>query len=509
MEKDKMQKGFVALVGAGPGGAGLLTRRGGEYIAKADVVVFDRLVSSEILDMIPSGVEKIDVGKIAGFHKVGQSDINTILLEQAQKGRMVVRLKGGDPFVFGRGGEELELLEQHNIPFEVVPGITSAIAAPSYAGIPVTHRDFCSSVHIITAHQKENEPLKINFEALVGTGGTLVFLMGVSAVQGIVNGLLAAGMTSNTAAAVIENGARYNQRKVVTSLGQLLEQVQQQRIKSPAVIIVGDVCSLSDKYDWFSKLPLHGMEIVVTRATDKLGSLSSKLRELGASVQDCPCIVTASRMQEDGVQSKLKELHKYDWLVFTSVQGVQLFFDEMRALGMDWRNLSHLKFGAVGPQTAAILAQQGFVADCIPEVFDGVHLAQSLLVQTEAQAKILLVRATQGNALLREKLLEADRCAEDLFVYDTMPDTVAAERIQTVLRDSEQMYVTFTSASTVEGFVKSIPNFDASKIKGICIGEQTEQRAREYGIAHCIAAQATVDSMIEKIKEIYDATKRA
>lgn len=509
MENDKMQKGFVALVGAGPGGAGLLTRRGGEYIAKADVVVFDRLVSTEILALIPASVEKIDVGKIAGFHKVGQSDINNILLEQAQKGRMVVRLKGGDPFVFGRGGEELELLEQHAIPFEVVPGITSAIAAPSYAGIPVTHRDFCSSLHIITAHQKENEPLKINFEALVGTGGTLVFLMGVSAVQGIVEGLLSAGMNSSMAAAVIENGARYNQRKVVTSLGQLIEQVQQQCIKSPAVIIVGDVCSLSDKYDWFSKLPLHGMEIVVTRATDKLGSLSNKLRELGASVQDCPCIVTASRMQESVVQCKLKELQKYDWLVFTSVQGVQLFFDELRALGMDWRGLSHLKFGAVGPQTANSLAQQGFVADCVPAVFDGVHLAQALLGQTEAQAKILLVRATQGNAVLREILLEADRCAEDLFVYDTMSDTAAAKRIHDVMQDSEQVYVTFTSASTVEGFVKSLPNFEVSKIRGICIGEQTAQRAKEYGIEHCIATQATIDSMIDKIKEIYDATKRA
>ena len=304
-----MNIGKVYLVGAGCGDYDLITLRGQNCLKKCDVVVYDSLTDKLLLEYADNA-EKICVGKRAGKHSEKQENINEILIEKAKEGKTVVRLKGGDPFVFGRGGEELELLEQHAIPFEVVPGITSAIAAPSYAGIPVTHRDFCSSLHIITAHQKENEPLKINFEALVGTGGTLVFLMGVSAVQGIVEGLLSAGMNSSMAAAVIENGARYNQRKVVTSLGQLIEQVQQQCIKSPAVIIVGDVCSLSDKYDWFSKLPLHGMEIVVTRATDKLGSLSNRLRELGASVQDCPCIVTASRMQESVVQSKLKELQK-------------------------------------------------------------------------------------------------------------------------------------------------------------------------------------------------------
>ena len=239
-----MKKGFVALVGAGPGNKGLLTLRGAELIQRAEVVVYDRLVSKDILNMIPETAELINVGKESSHHLVKQEDINKILLEEAQKGKFVVRLKGGDPFVFGRGGEELELLADNNISFEVVPGITSGISALAYAGIPITHRDFCSSLHIITGHAREGGKLEIPFEELVSLRGTLVFLMGVSSMPFLMEGLIKAGMNPETKAAVVENGTRPNQRKIVATISTLVEEAAKEKIHSPAIIAVGEVCSL-------------------------------------------------------------------------------------------------------------------------------------------------------------------------------------------------------------------------------------------------------------------------
>ncbi len=507
MEQFEMKKGFVALVGAGAGDAGLLTMRGSEYISRAEVVVFDRLVSAEILALIPPSAELIDVGKVSSYHKVKQDDINLILLEQAQRGKLVVRLKGGDPFVFGRGGEELELLHEHGIPFEVVPGITSAIAVPAHAGIPVTHRDFCSSIHIVTAHQKENEPLKINFQALKETKGTLVFLMGVSAAPEIVAGLLGAGMSGDTPAAVIENGARCKQRKLITTLAELPEQAQQHKIKSPSVIIVGEVCSLSDKYDWFSTRSLFGMDVVVTRADDKKGSLSGKLKELGACVHTVPCVSIQSLIEEPEVVQELKNIHAYQWLVFTSAKGVELFFGYLRSNKVDFRQLANFKFAVVGSQTAARLYQEGIVADCVPELFDGEHLAQSLLQVVAPQEKVLLLRAAQGADTLPQILRAGGLSVQEVHIYNTLPNTAGAEQLADLSNRLDRLYVTFTSASTVEGFVRSLPSFERAKVYGICIGEQTARMAQQYGIEHCVSEQATMDSMIAKIKEIYDENK--
>ena len=257
--------GKVTLVGAGPGDPGLLTRKGLEALERADVVVYDRLVSPAILALMPEGAVKINVGKEASRHPVPQEQINRILLEQAQQGHNVVRLKGGDPFLFGRGGEELELLAEHRIPFEEVPGITSAIAAPAYGGIPVTHRDCCSSLHIVTGHQRAGKELAIDFEALVRTGGTLVFLMGVSALPTICAGLLDAGMAPDTPAAVVERGTTPAQRRVSASLAELPRAAEAAAVQSPAVIVVGGVCALADQFDWFDHLPLKGKRVVVTR----------------------------------------------------------------------------------------------------------------------------------------------------------------------------------------------------------------------------------------------------
>ena len=264
--------GKVTLVGAGPGDPGLLTRKGLEALQKAEVVVYDRLVGPAILAMMPETAEQINVGKEASHHLVPQDQINQILLDKALEGKNVVRLKGGDPFLFGRGGEELELLAEHGIPFEEVPGITSAIAAPAYGGIPVTHRDYCSSVHIITGHQRAGKPLTIDFEALVRTKGTLVFLMGVTAMPAIVEGLLSAGMDGETPAAMVESGTTPAQRRCDATLRTLPERAVEMGIHSPAIIIVGKVCALSEKFCWFDKLPLKGQRVLVTRPRERAGS---------------------------------------------------------------------------------------------------------------------------------------------------------------------------------------------------------------------------------------------
>ena len=282
------RRGKVILVGAGPGDPGLLTLKGQEALKKAEVVVYDRLVSPAILAMMPESAEKIDVGKEASHHKVPQWQINQILLDKALEGKTVVRLKGGDPFVFGRGGEELEGLAERGVAFEEVPGVTSAIAACAYAGIPVTHRDFCSSLHIITGHAKAGAELTIDFEALVRTRGTLVFLMGVTAMPKIVEGLLRAGMDPDTPAAMVESGTTPAQRRCDATLQTLPERAAAMGIHSPAIIVVGKVCALAKDFCWYDRLPLKGKRILVTRPRDRAGTLSEKLRALGADVTEYP-----------------------------------------------------------------------------------------------------------------------------------------------------------------------------------------------------------------------------
>ncbi len=497
-----MNKGFVALVGAGPGDLGLLTIRGMEYIKKADVVVYDRLVSKDILNLIPENAVKLDVGKESSNHLVEQDKINEILLSEAMEGKTVVRLKGGDPFLFGRGGEELELLEKNGISFEVVPGISSAVSVPAYAGIPVTHRDFCSSVHIVTGHQKANEPLNIDFDALVKTGGTLVFLMGVSSLRQITDALIAAGMDKCVPAAVIENGTRPDQRKIVATLESLYENACKNKIKSPSIIVVGEVCSLSEKYDWFSKRPLFGKKIIVTRPKISGNSLSKKLKEIGAEVYDYPCIEINEIPVNERMEKALEHISEYSWLVFTSKNGVNIFFDYLKKKRKDFRFLKDVKIAAIGSQTSDTLAQYGIYADFMPEKYDGKSLSEGLCKIAMQHEKILLLRALKGSeeiiGVLKENHMEFD----DIGIYDTVYTSTHRQEMKTLVENSRELTVTFTSASTVEGFVKSLDTVDLSKVTGICIGDQTAQVAQKYGIKHYISAEATIDSMILKIKEL-------
>ena len=493
--------GRVILVGAGPGDPGLLTVKGKKAILDAQVVVYDRLVSPAILALIPERAEKIDVGKEAAHHKVPQEEINHILLRKAQEGKVVVRLKGGDPFLFGRGGEELELLEEHHIPFQEVPGITSAIAVPAYGGIPVTHRDFCSSLHIVTGHQRAGKKLDIDFEALVRTKGTLVFLMGVSSLPDICAGLMAAGMDGDTPASIVEKGTTSAQRRVDGTVSTLPELAREHHITSPAISIVGKVCALAQRFDWFDHLPLKGKTVLVTRPKDRAGTLSEKLRALGAEVWEYPCIETVPMVPCPAMEEALAHLEAYRWLVFTSPAGVWAFRDELDRQGKDARALYGVKLAAIGSGTAKALKALGLKADYVPEVYDARHLGAGLPAQ--AGEKVLILRAELGSADLTAGLAGRSITYNDVAVYSTRYENPRSEELRQALAEGTLSAVTFTSASTVKGFVATVgEDADFSHITGLCIGEQTAAEARKYGIAVEVASAATIDALTALAAEV-------
>ena len=489
--------GSVILVGAGPGDPGLLTQKGRQAIENAQVVVYDRLVSPAILSLIPKDAEKINVGKESSNHLVPQEEINRILLRKAQEDKRVVRLKGGDPFLFGRGGEELELLEAAGIPFQVVPGVTSALSVPAYAGIPVTHRDFCSSVHIITGHARAGAELSIDFDALKRTGGTLVFLMGVTSLPKICKGLLDAGMAPDMPAAVVERGTLPRQRKLVSTLERLPLEAEKAGVKSPAIIVVGKVCSLSNRFDWFDCLSLKGKTVVVTRPEDRSGTLTQRLRELGAEAVDYPCIRTVAREENPELEEAVGNLSRYRCLVFTSPAGPEIFFRRLRAAGRDARALSGLTLAAIGPKTAKALEKHGVTADLVPETYDSDHLAKAL---EAVEGPVLLCRASRGSTALPEMLERKGIPFADVPVYDTVYAAPAPQKVDALL--GEKLLVTFTSASTVRGFVESLPGRDLKNVIGCCIGKQTEAEAKKYGLTTVVSQEATMESLMETIKEV-------
>ena len=487
--------GKIILVGAGPGGKGLLTLRGLEALGEADAVVYDRLVSEEILSLIPSSAEKIDAGKSPGSHPVPQPEINRILVEKAEEGKTVVRLKGGDPFVFGRGGEELDIPAEKGIPFEVVPGVTSAVAALSEAGIPVTARGVASSFHVITGHQKGDEPLQIPFDALAKAGGTLVFLMGMGALPKLAEGLISAGMDPETPAAIVENGARPEQRKLLSTLARLPEEAAAMGLHSPAVIAVGAVCGLSGRYGWREKLPLHGKKIIAGRSGSAEGKLLRLLERMGASVYDLPLIRT------DPLPGPLPpELLDSRWLTFSSKTGVRCFFARLLESGLDTRALSGIKIAAVGRATAAALREKGILPDLIPEQFDGEHLGKALAERTEPFDLITLCEPESPSGTLREMLTAAGRTVRSLPLYRTAPLPLREpERVERMLR--EGVPAAFSSGSMARSLAASLPGMDFSGVTAFCIGRETGKAAREAGFRTVVAEEATLEGLAGKIRE--------
>ena len=493
--------GKVWLVGAGPGDAGLLTLKGRDVLAKADVVVYDALVGDGVLAMIGDRAELIFAGKRSGRHYLRQEDTNRVLLTEALKGKRVVRLKGGDPFVFGRGGEELELLTAYGVPYEVVPGVTSAFAVPAYNGIPVTHRDFCSSVHIITGHRRADHSYDIDFDALKRTGGTLVFLMGIAALPDICAGLLSAGMDPATPAAVLERGTTARQHRISATLGTLTEVCAKTTVHTPAIIVVGRVVSLADSFAWAEKRPLAGLRVLLTRPKALSSGMAALLREKGAEVLENPAIETVP-VQSDALEQAMERLASggYDWLVFTSPSGVRIFFDAFLAK-RDIRALGGVKLAAIGQGSRKALAEYGVRADFLPTVYDGETLGRELGAHAGPGQRVLIPRAAIGNPALAELLTAAGMEVTDLATYDTVYPAPRALDVAAALRAGEVDFAVFTSASTVHGLAQSCPEADFTALRAVCIGRQTAAAAQALGMPVRTAPKATLEALADTLEQ--------
>jgi len=488
--------GKVWLVGAGPSDVGLLTVKGKQVLEQAEVVVYDALVGAGIMALIPPEAERINAGKRASHHIIKQEITNQILLEKALEGKRVVRLKGGDPFLFGRGGEELELLSEHGVEYEVVPGVTSAISVPAYNGIPVTHRDYCSSVHIITGHQKADEPLKINFKALKDTGGTLVFLMGLTAVKNICAGLLEAGMSPDMPAAVLQKGTTSEQRAAVADLATLPEKVMEAKIEPPAIIVVGKVCALHEKFAWFEKLPLFGLRIAVTRPRDRATTLSDRLRQMGAQVIEMPTIRTVARQTDGELERAINNIRDYTWIVFTSPAGVKIFMQSLAKNRMDVRALAGAKLAVIGTGTGKELEKYGLFADLMPQTYDGDSLGLAMTGMLKTGDRVLIPRASRGNMQLVHLMEGVEGVTvDDVAIYDTVYEEPTVDIVSEF--NDHGTVAMFTSASTVEGFASSAAGVDLKTVKALCIGKQTAAKAAEYGMCTYVAASATIDALIQ------------
>jgi len=502
------QIGKVWLVGAGPGDVGLLTQKAVKIIKKADVIIYDALISLEMLSMLPEHAEWIDAGKRSSYHTIPQEEINRLLVEKAGEGKQVVRLKGGDPFVFGRGGEELELLAKEGIPFEVVPGMTSAVAVPAYHGIPVTHRDFSSSFHVITGHKKENKKLDIDFRALVQLHATLVFLMGVSALEEICKRLVDAGMAPSTPAVILEKGTTCRQRRVVATIGDLYLKAAGAGIESPAVIVVGSVCSLSETFAWYEKKPLCGMQILLTRPKDRIHTLAGRIRELGAQVIEMPCIRTipicdCGKEKEHIFLHAVQELfdtQKRVCIAFTSPRGVRYFFSQLKCFQIDIRAVlanRNMAFAVIGAGTRDELMQYGIFPDYMPDEYSSAALGLLLLEKLQKDTNLYLFRAETGSDEIIKKL-DGEIKVKDIPTYRTLytEKSPLTDQIEQAFLKREIDCVVFTSASTVKGFMNIFTDKVCKDIHAVCIGEQTAEEARKHGMKVSVAREATEEGII-------------
>ncbi len=494
------ETGFVTLVGAGPGCRDLFTLGGARALAEAEVVLYDHLAGPEILAMMPRDALKIDVGKESGNHTLPQGEINRLLLLHAQAGRRVVRLKGGDPYLFGRGAEELELLRSHGVPFAVLPGVTSAVAAPAFAGIPVTHRAFASSVHILTGHGKGGEAPKIDYAQLAALRGTLVFLMGVSSLEAICGGLLGAGMDPATPAALVQNGTLPAQRRLVGTLATLPAEAARAGIAPPAVLVVGEVCTLAEGMDFTHFMPLWGCAVLACSARATAGKLAAALRAQGAGVTELPCIEMRPLAGQDAVWNSMADYH---WVVLTSAYGAELFFDELVRREMDVRALHNVKFAAIGPETARVLSARGVLPSYVPEVYNAEALAEGLAARVAKSERVLLYRAQEGTPALAEGLAKSGIVFDECAAYGTRYQTANAAPARQAFAAGGYRLVTFTSASSVRGFAACMEGLDLRGAEAVCIGESTAGAARALGMRVKVSPAATVEAMAEFILEEY------
>ncbi|MBO4369717.1 MAG: uroporphyrinogen-III C-methyltransferase [Desulfovibrio sp.] len=494
----------VYLLGAGPGDPELLTLKAQRIIASADVIVYDALANKELLRIAKKDAEIIYVGKVAGNHALPQPEINALLIRKAEERKTVARLKGGDPYIFGRGGEEAEALVQAGIPFEEVPGITSTIAAPAYAGIPLTHRDLVSSVTIVTGHEKEDKAdSRLNWQALAQSGSTLVFVMGMRNLPFIAKNLIANGLSEKTPAALIYRGTTPMQRSLVADLGTLPEKARENGFTNPSVIVVGQVVALNDTLNWFEKKPLLGKSIVVTRAREQASQLVTKLTELGAEVLEYPTIRIAPLSSYSELDSAIKDRARYTAVIFTSQNGVRFFWERLRVLGLDARAFGSLRVCAIGPMTAKALSDHGIHADLVPERFVAESLVSAFLEHFGSnKGSILIPRAKEARDVLPDGLRKAGFDVHVVPTYETLPDEGGREDCLERLTNDTLSCTTFASSSTVTNFLRTIPKelVKKSSVRLAAIGPITAKTLENEGLtAHITANPYTIDALIEAV----------
>ncbi len=495
--------GVVYLVGAGPGDPGLLTARAVELIAAADVLVHDRLIPREALAGARDDAELLYVGKEPGGASVPQDEIEELLVERARAGKSVVRLKGGDPFVFGRGGEEAEALAEAGIPFEVVPGVTAGVAAPAYAGVPVTHRDDASAVAFVTGHEDPDKGEdSLDYEALASFPGTLVFYMGVKALPAIAERLIAAGRDAGEAAAVVERGTLPGQRTVGSTLGEVAEAASEAGIRAPAVTVVGSGAARRERIAWLEDRPLHGKRVVVTRAREQASELARRLAALGAEPIELPTIRIEPRIDSKEVRRAVESIHTYALVCLTSPNGVRLLCEAMVEQGRDARALANATVAAIGPGTAAALGELGVIPDVVPERFVAEALVEDLSKLDLNGKPVLIARAAEAREVLPEALRELGAEVDVVALYETVAERPDPDAIE---RAAEADYVTFTSSSTVRNFTEALPEDIAAGARIVSIGPVTSEAAREAGLeVHVEAERHDIDGLVEAL--VADAT---
>jgi len=496
-------KGTVYLVGAGPGDAGLLTLRGAELLRRADVVIYDVLVNADLLRLAPPAAEKISRGSRGTDDAKSQDELNALMIAKAREGKCVVRLKGGDPYIFGRGGEEAEELAAAHIPFEVVPGVSSIVAAPNYAGIPLTHRDHCSTFTVLTGHENPDKPdSNLNFDEIARIPGTKIILMGLKRLRELTETLVAKGLPKETPVAMVRWGTTGRQQSIAGTLADIANIAEEKKFSAPAITIIGSVVELRSKLNWFEHRPLFGQRIVVTRTREQASQLAQQLGELGAEVLEIPTIKIGPPDNKQHIVDALLELNSYNWLVFTSPNGVTAFFDLFFKRFQDLRDIGGVRIAAIGPATAAKLKELHLQVDVTPDESLASKIAGAInKYESVENLKICLLRAEVANPDLPKALEELGAIVDDIAVYKTTPETQDLTGAAAKLQEGGADWITFTSASTVEhfharfdlpGLLKQFP-----KTKLASIGPETSKAIRALGLEPALEAkQHTIEGLV-------------
>ena len=500
---------MIYLVGSGPGDPGLFTLKGVRCLQEADAVVYDRLAPESLLSHSRPEAEKVYVGKKPGKPTMSQEDINALLVEMARAGKTVVRLKGGDPYIFGRGGEEALDLVEAGIPFEVVPGISSGYAVPAYAGIPVTHRNLSTSVAFITGHEDPTKGRQdVDWSRVAHGADTLVLYMGIGRLREISKELISAGRSPDTPVACIRWGTRPEQRTVTGQLSDIAQEVEKAGLTPPAITVVGEVAGLRESLDWFEKRPLFGRRIVVTRARAQAGELSTKLEALGAEVVEFPTIEIKPPQDFGPLDKAIRELDGYGWIVFTSVNGVEAFLARLRHLGLDLRAVPRsARIAAIGPATADRLEKAGLRVDVVPEEYRAESLLEAVSGFSLSGSRVLIPRAKVAREILPEKLREAGAEVTVPPAYESAPSGEGRGALAERLRNGEIDCLTFTASSTVDNFVEALGE-DAGNLlqdtRVACIGPITADTARKRGIrVDTEADEYTIPGLVAAVVELF------